>query len=166
MLLVYFFPVFDIGFLLLAVPTYLFLFRMFKQTRTHRPSALTPATITPRIDSTKSPTTIGWCTAFRESTFYTAALLVAAFIMFVIIPDLVILFVPLPVMSPHLRLLCALLPRELSFVVDAWIYMLTMKKVRTMWKRALCRLGCCKSNAIDVIPAYGRTTIRRSNGSS
>ena len=34
-LLMYFIPIFDIGFLLLAVPTYLFLFKRFKDTRSN-----------------------------------------------------------------------------------------------------------------------------------
>ena len=144
MLLFYLFPTLDVSFLLLAVPTYLFLFHMFKTARTHRPStSFHKPTITATTPGTKTQTATGWWRAFRESTFYTAVLLISAFIVMVIVPDLVILFVPVEKMSTHLRVVCALLCRETSFVIDASIYILTISKVKKRMKRVFCRLGCC-----------------------
>lgn len=136
MLLFYFFPIFDIGFLLLAVPS---------------------RSSTVMKEECKRQTSL--VKMFRESTFYTSALLISAFIVLVIIPDLVILFAPIHPMTPHLRLVCALLPRELSFVVDATIYMLTMKKVKRRIRRILCRPWCCRGT-VDVFPVSERTSRR------
>ncbi len=136
------FPIFDIGFLLLAVPTYLFLFRMFAVTRSKGPTVMKTSISAPRSGSERKKKT-GWWKAFRESTFYTAVLLISAFIFVVIIPDLIILFTPLPLMSNHLRLVSALLCREISFVVDASIYVMTMRKVKTRVQRMLCIQKCC-----------------------
>ena len=138
-LLFYLFPTLDVAFLVLAVPTYLFLFHMFKTARTQRPSMSKP------MERDVNKSLMSWWKAFRESTFYTAVLMISAFIGLVIIPDLVILIGDIK-LSPHLRLVCALLCREFSFVVDAFIYVLTIKKVNHRMKRIFCRPKWCCSN--------------------
>ena len=160
MLLRYFFPILDIGFLLLAVPTYIFLFKMFRQARTKRPSGTRPSIIVKDENNIR----VSWFRIFCQSRFYTAALLIFAFIILVIIPDLVIVFTPIPMMTPHLRLICALLPRQISFVVDASIYMLTMKSVKQKVRRIFCRPWCCHGT-VGVLPGNVQSSVRTLNHS-
>ena len=75
----------------------------------------------------KYKTQTGWWHTSRKSTFSMNVLFVSAFIVIVVFPDIVLAAPPLNMLY-HLHMVSALLSRKITFIFDALIYMLTMKK--------------------------------------
>ena len=137
------FPALDVAFILLAVPTYLFLFRTFKLSRSQGPAGVE---LKGKKGEGDGGGETGWWRAFRESTFYTVFLLVSVFILLVVIPDFIFLFARLPKMTDHHVRAGALLRREISFIFDAVIYMLTIREVKRQLTRKFHALQCCSTD--------------------
>ena len=132
---VYVFPVYDLIFLCIAISTYTFLFKKFKESRA--------APTAPR----KDPRASTW-KVFRQSNFYTSVLLISSFIIFTIVPDAVYTFY---FANDHndgsnipdvLHLFCTISYR-FSSLAHALIYFFTLKSVKVRWSRFLKNAICC-----------------------
>lgn len=117
----YIYPAVDFSFLFVAFTTYGFLFQKFRRTR---------------ISPTDGKKRLSIWKAFRQSTFYVTILLVSSFIFFVVIPDLIFLFYPMVNRGfpESLNSVCILM-YSVSFLIDAWIFMMMQRQVkRFLWK--------------------------------
>jgi hypothetical protein len=145
----YFYPTVDFTFLAIAFPTYGFLFHKFKNSR-NRP--------TDNNAGGRSEQKLSIYQAFRQSKFYIAALLISAFISFKVVPDLIfMLYAKISGGVPQaLRKTCFIL-HSISFLVDAWIYIIMQKTVKKQFWRMLRLNTYCCYQVISPIPDTGVT---------
>jgi len=124
-----FYPVLEIGFILLAFYTYTFIFRKFKAGRKPPHQPLIKGS---KISATRQNSTFE---AFRSSRFYISVFLIFTFILFMIIPDLVYLFlvvVPENVLrlSKEKILTGCLISYGIANLSDAFIYIFLQAEVK------------------------------------
>ena len=119
----YFYPTIDFMFLAIALLTYGFIFNKFKHTRT-----------SPTGNKHKSLFNV-----FLNSKFYISVLLISTFLLFTIVPDLIFMLC-ITIngnISEDVRVTCYIF-YAISYVSDAWIYIIIQKSVRTRFQR-ICR---------------------------
>lgn len=131
----YFFPILEFIFIINAIVTYSFIFKMYIASRS-LPAKLSGASEIGRTRGTlrlKNTFRI-----FRKSRFYIPVLLITTFFLFMIIPDLTYLFVAIIYESPSDTLsICCWISYATSNIVDAWIYIYLQVPVRRLLKRKL-----------------------------
>ena len=122
----YIFPTFEFSFVVLAVITYSYVFRKFKQSR-----------IIPTTSGSGTKKNVNAFTVFRNSKFFVSVLIILTFLLFMVIPDLVYLFVGTigGNESPVLLTACWI-SYAISNIADACIYIFLQPAVRrSLWKK-------------------------------
>ena len=123
----YCYPILNFGFITLAFVTYSFIFRKFKQTRSS-PSQ-TESNKKPRLTSFQ---------VFRNSRFYLSGLLVMTFVTFIVVPDVIYLFVAVVYGNgTDLLLIGCWISYSISNLSDALIYIFAQHSVRKLLMKKL-----------------------------
>lgn len=138
MLYKYVYPTLEFAFVILAFTTYIFIFKKYKSSQT---------VITKRkmsVQQNKKPDSA--YDIFRKSRFFVPVLLILTFILFIVIPDLVIMVVSMvqEEVPPELLASCWI-SYALSNIVDGYIYIFMQNSVRKLFYKNWKRLCCVKS---------------------
>ena len=134
---VYFYPIIEFAFILLAVVTYGFIFR--KYTQAHR---RIPGVSGVSLNLTNSRYNASAWQLFRRSRFYIPVLLIVTFLVFFVVPDLTYLFIGI-IQNKRSKLLLTIcwICYAISNIIDAYIYIFVQKSVR---KALFNKLPFCK----------------------
>lgn len=130
----YFYPGINIGFIMLAVVTYVFIFKQYRKTR------MNPVRLKNNAESQDGENTqqddSAW-TVFRNSRFYISVLLILSFILFMVVPDMTYLMYGIINEKKNDDLAAACwISYAISNCVDAIIYILLQEDVRNLlWKK-------------------------------
>ena len=139
---IFFFPSIEVVFVVLAIATYTFIFRKFKNTRqlpvVYIPRNANPPTdrINPINTKKKSPKTNSSCRIFIRSKFFIPVLLILTFFVFVVGADLVYLVV-IVIQKNNDQIIGYMLSISyaISNLIDAWIYIFLQREVRSLFIR-------------------------------
>ena len=126
----YFLPMVDFGYVILAVLTYAFIFSKYKHSKLNPPAAMFKGNIGKPKESAFH--------MFRKSKFLMAGLLIMSFLVFMIIPDLIYLFLLiLPrKTSKYIQFGCWI-SYACSNIVDAFIYIFLQRELRKVLKKKM-----------------------------
>ena len=130
-LYIYFYPIMEFSIIAVTFATYSFIFSRYKKSlQQHR------TTRCGEFNTTSSSS----FTLFRKSKFYIPVLLVGTFIVFMVLPDMVMLYYGVlgNNMSETLSAFC-MLSYSLSNLADGWIYIFMQPPVVLFLKRRLMR---------------------------
>ena len=133
----YVYPTFDLLCIFIVVICFNYIFHIYKKTQTRS-----------RYRTRGSTRRTSVFYVFLKSRFYTVFLLIFTFLIFVIIPDLIYLFIIIRnngiLKSPNGTLLILY---HISFLSDAWIYIFLQPPVRRLlWKKLRCvNASCCNA---------------------
>ena len=122
----YIFPTLEFSFVVLTIITYSYIFHKFKKSR-----------VIPTTSGSDMKQNVNAFTAFRNSKFFISVLLILTFLLFMVIPDLVYLFVGTVGgnKSPVLLTACWI-SYAISNLADACIYIFLQPDVkRHLWKK-------------------------------
>lgn len=126
----YFYPTLEIAFILLALGTYVVIFRYYRK-------SLEIQFKNKKYSNNETEDS----NVFRISRFFVPILLIASFIIFMLIPDLVYLFYGILGKNESKTLLaCCWISYAISNLLDGWIYIFMQKSVKTTLKKKLRRL--------------------------
>ena len=128
-------PSLDFAFILIALVTYACIFRIYKRTHDTVASCYGQQrrTTARRASSLQ---------VFRKSRFYVSVLMILTFFVFMVIPDLVYLFVAIVEgYKTTVLVLSCYISYGVSNVLDAWIYIYLQAPVRRLLMKKLGMLG-------------------------
>jgi len=129
-------PLFNFTFLLVAVVSYVYIFRRFRHTRTRHPSL------------NGSKTRESMYTTFRNSNFHLCALLVVSFIVFMVAPNLAYLFHGWAGQQrSHASKDAIKVSYQLSFLVDFAIYVIMQPEIRGLCLKKVRRCRCSQEQS-------------------
>lgn len=132
----YVYPILEFTFILIAIATYLFIFKQYKD------SCRKNTRIWRRKTGYNGKVTS--IRLFQNSRFFVPLLLIATFIVFMVIPDLVYLFHGILCNNISESLLAACwISYSISNLADAWIYIFMQKSVLRLLKIKLRNACCC-----------------------
>ena len=121
----YFFPTLEFAFVILAVITYGFIFHRFKVTRAPPTCCIEQLSL---------------YQVFRKSRFYISVLIILTFLIFMVIPDLIYLFVGIINGNETETLsVCCWISYAVSNLLDAWIYIYMQPEIRNLLLRKVFR---------------------------
>ena len=112
-------PCIDGCYIIFTIASYVFIFKRFHTTRT-RPAS------TPHLQC------VGILTTFRQSRFFVALLLISSFVLFAIVPDIVL--VVKQTYTGHLRLAFTIIT-EVTLILDALIYIFLDTDIKQLLQR-------------------------------
>ena len=130
----------SLTFIILAIVTYVLIFRKFKQTR------ITPSEYNHSGPSSNQVSNV--YTVFRKSKFFVSVLLISSFILFVEIPGFIFFIVAVG-MKKRLYYMgaCFMISINISHIADVFIYVFFQASVRKLfWKRIRNQNICCVNN--------------------
>lgn len=131
----YFSIVTDLSFILLAIITYVYIFKKYKQSRITPTNRQTISNVLFCVTSRRRLRTLH---VFRKSRFYIPLLIIVTFVIFVVIPDLLYLLLwhivtrPLLVSGNLIVKRVCRIGYAISDLVDAWIYIFIQDSVRNV----------------------------------
>ena len=134
-LFLYICPTFDFSFTILAVITYSFLFQRYRKSRVLPTVSMH---LTHGMTNQESPNSNSIFKIFRKSNFYITVLLILSFLIFMVLPNMVYLFYG--VVGGHKSKTldeALLILYNISYLLDAWIYIFAQQSVRNLFYRKL-----------------------------
>lgn len=163
----YFTPVIDITFVMISIATYTFIFSKFKQTRLS-PSNLNTnwmeedesmrqtASSASSSPGTSQTSKTDFCGVFRRSKFYISVLLISSFVIFIVVPDLLNVFVFMNIKDfPNALLTFFLLCNSVSDLLDGYIYIFIQGYVRKLlWKKLKKKCVCLRGGGSSSERSY------------
>ena len=121
----FFYPILEFSFIILAFCTYGFIFRKFKDCQKPPAHVACNHHVAKRQNSTFE--------VFKNSRFYISVLLIFTFILFMIVPDLIYLFICIIPNAPSPTILTACwISYGIANISDAFIYILLQVEVKTL----------------------------------
>ena len=121
----FFYPTLEFSFIILAFCTYVFIFRKFKVCQNSPAHVACNHHVAKRQNSTFG--------VFKNSRFYISVLLIFTFILFMIVPDLIYLFICIIPNAPSPTILTACwISYGIANISDAFIYILLQVEVKTL----------------------------------
>lgn len=137
----YFYPTLEFLFLIIALLTYIMIFNKFNKTSKNLSLSATRIASPLKITRTQPPgESLSKFKRFRDSFFFLPSLLVSTFILFMIVPDLVYLFIGIihGNATDVLKNACWI-SYAISNLIDAVLYIFLLKDVRCfLLKRIIC----------------------------
>ena len=153
----FFMTPFDILFIALAVITYIFIFKKFHQTR---------AIPKPSFRSNVIRTRTCWY-VFRYSRFFVSVLLILTFVLFMVVPDLILLFWEMVDNGEHTSALrdFTMILYQFSYLSDALIYLFMHRPITLyLWKKMRARRERCNiQSSLNKSRQKPGLTIRRTH---
>lgn len=151
---VYFRPVNDVLFVITVIACYSYIFFKYKSTR--------DAPVTHVVSSTSRQTSTTTFTIFCNSRFFLSVCLVSTFIMFVIIPDVVLIFITIEndVNKSQVRNGIVTFVIIISYIVDAIIYILLNHKVQQIFYKKLRKLNCFAFRSVNTEQSLGSVEVQ------
>ena len=115
---------FNFIFIIIAVASYSYIFHKYRVTRINPTQVQNVSTPTESIFK-----------VFRNSRFYLSVLLILNFMLFVVVPDIIISTIN---DIPNIILKIIFILFDISFIIDAWVYVFFRLRVkRLMWEKLL-----------------------------
>ena len=133
----YFYPTVELSFIILAIVTYLFIFKQYQK------SLRIPSHGGSRKNQHDKQHESA-VQVFRMSRFYVSILLITSFIIFMLIPDLVYLFYGVLQNNESSTLLaCCWISYAVSNLIDGWVYIFMQSTVKSLLRIKVQRLCRC-----------------------
>lgn len=155
------YPFLEIAFMVLAVFTYIFIFRKFKQSQLPPVHLQYDKSVSTTKKTKRQNSTFE---AFKNSRFYISVLLILTFILFMIVPDLAYLFICiLPKRESELILTICWIVYGIANICDAFIYIYLQAEVKELLVKKVRRLFENENRKQRIVKAtysYGTVEVK------